>query len=43
MADHHQSDIRAHEAAYHGMVAWLKWGTMLCFIIAAIVIWLIAS
>ncbi|HWK36681.1 aa3-type cytochrome c oxidase subunit IV [Sphingomonas sp.] len=41
MAD--QTDIQAHEATYHGVMAMLKWGTVACAVIVAGVIFLIAG
>ena len=41
MAD--QSDMQAHEATYHSVIALLKWGAVGCFIVAAIVVLLLAS
>ena len=41
MAEH--TDIKAHEATYHGVMGMLKWGTVACFLIAAVVVLLIAS
>lgn len=38
-----QGDMKAHEATYHSVINWLKWGTVACAILAAIVIYLIAS
>jgi hypothetical protein len=35
-------DTRAHEQTYHGVMALLKWGTIVSIAIAAFVIWLIA-
>lgn len=41
MAD--RTDIEAHEATYHGVMALLKWGTVVCLAITAFVIFLIAG
>lgn len=36
------SDMQAHEATYHSVMRLLKVGTVVCAVIAAIVVWLIA-
>lgn len=41
MAD--QSDMKAHVSTYDGVMAMLKWGAIVCFILAFVVIWLIAG
>ena len=41
MAGH--TDMKPHEQTYHSVIALLKWGAVGCLIIAAFVIWLIAS
>lgn len=38
-----QTDMKAHEATYHGVMALLKWGALGCFLVAFAVILLIAS
>jgi hypothetical protein len=44
MAEQHgDMDIKQHEATYSGVMALLKWGTVVCFLIAAGVVVLIAS
>jgi hypothetical protein len=35
-------EIKAHEATYSGMISLLKWGAVGCFLLVALVIWLIA-
>jgi len=35
-------DMKAHEATYGSVIGMLKWGTVGCAIVAALVIWLIA-
>ncbi|WP_277981618.1 aa3-type cytochrome c oxidase subunit IV [Sphingomonas phyllosphaerae] len=37
-----RGDIKAHEATYFGMIGWLKYGAIACFLLAFLVIWLIA-
>ncbi len=37
-----QSDMKAHVSTYNGVMTFLKWGTVVCFVIAAGVVWLIA-
>jgi len=34
-------EIKVHEATYHKVIGMLKWGAVGCFVIAALVIWLI--
>lgn len=41
MAD--QGDMKAHLSTYESVMAMLKWGAVLCFILAFFVIWLIAG
>ena len=41
MAD--QTDMKTHESTYHSVLGMLKYGAIGCFLIAAIVIWLISS
>lgn len=41
MAGH--TDMKPHEQTYSSVIALLKWGAVACIVIAAIVIWLIAS
>ena len=36
------ADMKAHEATYGSVTAMLKWGTVGCAAVAALVIWLIA-
>jgi Bacterial aa3 type cytochrome c oxidase subunit IV len=36
-------DMKAHEQTYTGVMAMLKWGTIACAAIGALVIFLIAS
>ena len=45
MADHGATpgDIKAHSATYDGVINMLKWGTLVSVLIAALVVWLIAS
>jgi hypothetical protein len=40
MAD--PADMKAHETTYVGMLGWLKWGAVICFLLAFLVIWLIS-
>lgn len=40
MAD--PTNIDSHAATYGGMISLLKWGAVASFIVAALVIWLIA-
>lgn len=35
-------DMKPHEATYGSVIGLLKWGAVACFIIAFLVIWLIA-
>ncbi|TPG20343.1 aa3-type cytochrome c oxidase subunit IV [Sphingomonas koreensis] len=35
-------DMKAHEATYNSITWLIKWGAVACFIIAAIVVWLIS-
>ena len=35
-------DMKAHEATYHSITKLFFWGAIGCFIIAAIVVWLIS-
>ena len=44
MADntHTPADMKAHAATYGSVMTLLKWGTVGCALIAALVIWLIA-
>lgn len=41
MAD--DGNIAAHENTYHGFMAMMKWGTVVCALIAAFVVFLIAQ
>jgi hypothetical protein len=34
--------MKAHEATYFSMIGMLKWGAVVCFLIAFLVIWLIS-
>ena len=36
-------DMRAHEQTYSGFLGLFRWGTVACAIIAAVVVYLIAS
>ncbi|CUS44132.1 aa3-type cytochrome c oxidase subunit IV [Sphingomonas sp. QA11] len=36
-------DIKFHEETYHKVIGLLKWGAIACFLIAALVIWLISG
>ena len=38
-----QGDLKAHEQTYNGVIALLKWGAVGCAIVAALVVWLIAT
>ena len=40
MAD--QGDMTAHEQTYAGVISLLKWGAVGCFVVAAVVVWLIS-
>ena len=40
MAD--QQDIQAHTATYAGIISLLKWGAVGAFVVALLVLWLIA-
>ena len=43
MADNHsEMDMPAHVATYGSVMSMLKWGTVGCALIAALVVWLIA-
>ncbi len=44
MADHtpNAMDMKAHAATYEGVMGFMKWGTAVCIVIAAFVVWLIA-
>ena len=35
-------DMQTHEATYGSVTTMLKWGTLACAVVAALVIWLIA-
>ncbi|GAA0657074.1 hypothetical protein FHT00_002331 [Sphingomonas insulae] len=35
-------DMKAHEATYSSVTGMMKWGTVACAVIAALVIWLIS-
>ncbi len=41
MAEH--GDMKAHVNTYNRVMAMLKWGTIVCAIIAAAVVWIIAK
>lgn len=44
VADHEGGfDLKAHEGTYAGFTALMKWGTILSFLAAAIVVLIIAS
>ncbi|CAN5833251.1 aa3-type cytochrome c oxidase subunit IV [Sphingomonas sp. ZT3P38] len=36
-------EIKVHEVTYHKVIGLLKWGAVGCFLIAFLVIWLIAG
>lgn len=36
-------DLKAHEQTYEGVMGMLKWGTVACFALAALVVLLIAT
>ncbi len=36
-------NMKAHQATYDRVMVMMKWGTVACAIIAAVVIWLIAA
>lgn len=40
MADN--GDIKAHVSTYDRVIGMLKWGTVACFLLAALVVWLIS-
>ncbi|SEI79712.1 aa3 type cytochrome c oxidase subunit IV [Sphingomonas sp. OV641] len=44
MADHGttRGDMKAHAATYGRVMGMLKWGTVACVLLAALVVWLIA-
>lgn len=44
MADdvHTPADMKAHAQTYGGMIGWLKWGAVFCFLLAFLVIFLIS-
>ena len=44
MADHGapQGQLGEHEGTYTGFAALMKWGTIASFLVAALVVWLIA-
>ncbi|MFD1787624.1 aa3-type cytochrome c oxidase subunit IV [Sphingomonas floccifaciens] len=41
MAEH--GDMKAHVSTYNGVMKFLYWGAIACFIVAAGVVWLIAN
>lgn len=43
MADHTPMEIKAHEQTYTGFIKAFTYGALACFVIAAIVVYLIAS
>ncbi len=45
MADHGapQGQLGEHEGTYTGFAALMKWGTIASFLVAALVVWLIAG
>jgi hypothetical protein len=42
MAAHGDMNIKAHVSTYDRVIGLLKWGTVACAVVAALVIWLIA-
>lgn len=42
MADHSPMEIKAHERTYEGFLSLLKFGTVACLIVAALVVYLIS-
>ena len=42
MADESAMDMPAHIKTYDRVMALLKWGTVFCLLVAALVVWLIA-
>jgi hypothetical protein len=40
--EHGAMDISAHQASYGRFMGWAKWGTVVCFVLAAIVVMIIA-
>lgn len=36
------NDMKAHESTYGSFTGLVKWGTIICAVIAAFVVWLIA-
>lgn len=40
MAD--DANLKGHEATYSQLIGLLKWGGLACFVIAALVIWIIS-
>ena len=38
-----QSDLKDHEGTYGGFMTFLKWGTLVSFVVAFGVVWLIAG
>ena len=42
MASHGDMNIKPHVATYGSVIGMLKWGTVGCAVVAALVIWLIA-
>jgi hypothetical protein len=36
------TDMKGHVATYSSVIGLLKWGAIACFILAALVVWLIA-
>ena len=43
MAQQGDMDIKAHVSTYGSVMALLKWGAVVCFLIGAGVVWLIAA
>lgn len=42
-SDNSATDMQAHVQTYDGVIALLKWGTAASIVVAALVIWLIAT
>jgi hypothetical protein len=38
-----RSDMKAHVSTYNGVMSFLKWGTIVSAVVAAAVVWIIAS
>ena len=39
----HQKELKAHSGTYEAFIGWMKWGTIASFIVAVLVVWLIAG